>query len=115
MEKPFKVHNVRPIINQLMNKNIKDEDRISFSRSVEMLNEIAFKYQCAFKSRYGIKKTIEINRSEENGNCTFAEWFHRHALDDKNGGYYMHFNSGMEVNKLYNIVEIYNYFKNEKK
>lgn len=52
MEKPFKVHNVIPIINQLMNPNIKDEDRISFSRAVEMLNEISFKYQCGFKSRY---------------------------------------------------------------
>ena len=53
--------------------------------------------------------------SEKINYCAFAEWFHRHALDDKNGGYYMHFNSGMETNKLYNIVEIYNYFKNEKK
>lgn len=52
MEKPFKVHNVRPIINQLMNPNIKDEDRISFSKAVEMLNDIAFKYQLEFKSRY---------------------------------------------------------------
>ena len=58
MEKPFKVHNVRPIINKLMNPNIKDEDRISFSKAVEMLNEIAFKYQCDFKSRYGGKKTV---------------------------------------------------------
>jgi hypothetical protein len=41
-----------------MNPNIKDEDRISFSRAVEMLNEIAFKYQCEFKSRYGGKKTV---------------------------------------------------------
>ena len=51
--------------------------------------------------------------ADEMSCCPFAEWFHRHALDDKNGGYYMHFNSGMEVNKLYNIVEIYNYFKNK--
>jgi len=45
--------------------------------------------------------------------CTFAEWFHRHALDDKNGGYYMHFKSGMEVNKPYNIVEIFKYYNDK--
>ncbi len=60
MEKPFKVHNVRPIINKLMNPNIKDEDRISFSRAVEKLNEIAFKYQCEFKSRYKKKNKTEL-------------------------------------------------------
>jgi hypothetical protein len=59
--------------------------------------------------------------SKEIQYCIFAEWFHRHALDDKNGGYYMHFNSGMEVNKNYNILEIYTFFndnynkQNEKK
>jgi hypothetical protein len=43
--------------------------------------------------------------------CAFAEWFGRNRLDSKNGGYYMHDKSGMEVNKLYNIQEIYNFFK----
>ena len=42
--------------------------------------------------------------------CAFAEWFGGNRLDSKNGGYYMHHKSGMDVNKLYNILEIFNFY-----
>jgi len=79
---------------------------IKYQEFLDNWNHNTFNY----KDPRDVFNIIFNSLNNENNYCIFAEWFHRHALDDKNGGYYMHFNSGMEVNKPYNILEIYTFF-----
>ena len=46
--------------------------------------------------------------------CVFAEWCLGHIIDRKNGGYFVHHKSGLETNKAYSIVELFELFDKPK-
>ena len=69
---------------------------ISYSRMVEILNEKAEKF-------HRLQNEIDF--------CSFAEWFGAYKLDSLNGGHYMHSSSGMESNRLFNILEIHEHYQ----